>query len=128
MRAVEAPLAAAGAPLALIGSGEPRHVPAFREATGSGARVLCDPTLATFRAAGLARSALASVHPAALPGALAALLRGHGIGPIRGDPWQQGGALVLSTTGDVRLHHVSRHVSDLVSNAALLRAVDRRED
>jgi len=131
LRGIEGTITAKGARLILIGNGEPRHIPAFRAALHTGARLLCDPDLASFRAVGLERGVWQSFHPKALPGALASLFKGHGFPGIQGDPWQQGGALVLGpgeggvAARPVHLHQISRHTSDLVKNSALLSALDQ---
>jgi hypothetical protein len=119
---LEARFDGAGAPLLFVGSGTPQQGAALRARIAFRAPVVCDPDRTTYAAAGLVRSLAASVNPAAVPGALGALLRGHGAGTIQGDPWQQGGALVLDAAGAVVFHHRNRHVSDLVAEDALLAA------
>jgi hypothetical protein len=129
LRDVEPELERRGVPLYLIGSGEPRHLAPFREKLGVRSAIYLDAERASFRAAGLRRGALESIHPRALPRAVASLFKGHGFPVLQGDPWQQGGALVLDARGPeapkVLLHQVSRHVSDLVENAELIDALDR---
>ncbi len=129
LRDVEPELARRGVPLWLLGSGQARHVEPLRAKTSLEAPIYLDSDLDSFRAAGLRRGVLESFHPKALPRAIASLFRGHGMPWLQGDAWQQGGALVIEARTPekprVLLHHISRHVADLVDNQSLLAALDQ---
>ena len=94
---------AAGARLAVIGSGWPAMAKAFAERARLPASLLllCDPKLASFQLAGLHRSRLLTLNPIALVLWLRALLKGHRQGKPAGDNWQQGGAIVVARGGEI---------------------------
>lgn len=116
---------AAGAKLAVIGSGWPAMARAFAEKAQlpAGLRLLCDPKLESFKLAGLHRSALLTLNPVALLFWLRALLKGHRQGKQAGDNFQQGGALVVARGGAVRFRMASLAPGHHASPARLLGAV-----
>ena len=98
-----------------VGNGEPRYIDGFLERAGlATARVdvVTDPTLRVFAAAGLVRSAWATLGPRALADVLRA--RSHGIAGrgMEGDHFQQGGALVVDVDGAVAFFHASASLGD----------------
>lgn len=123
MRGIEAELESRGADLTLIGSGKARDVEIFQEEIGNACRILSDPSLATFRAAGLQRGVGKVLSLGSMIGGIRAHRRGHRQTAVRGDLWQQGGAVVVAPNGPVLLHHVSQAVGDHVANEILLQAV-----
>jgi hypothetical protein len=114
-----------GVRIVLLGNGSPAHARAFVDRWALGERpvtVVTDPTLGTFRAAGLVRSTWATFGPRALFSELLAI--GAGQRPRRrdGDRFQQGGALLLDATGAVAFFHANRFVGDCVSLADVVDA------
>jgi hypothetical protein len=110
-----AELRALGLGVALVGSGEPAHVAPFAALAGLDGRaveVLTDPTLAAYRAAGLARGAWATLNPASLYRVARAMVRGYAHGPPRGDPLQQGGTLLVDQRGRLAFYHRNASVGD----------------
>lgn len=99
----------AGARLVVIGNGWPAAAKAFAEAAGlpPAFTLYTDPSKKAFDAAGLVRSALATLSPVALALHIRARVKGFAQGKLRGDPWQQGGALVVAPGGKVLFRHVS---------------------
>ncbi|MBP8809633.1 MAG: AhpC/TSA family protein [Kofleriaceae bacterium] len=108
-------VAALGAAVVIVGSGNPTQLAAFttRERLAHPA-VTCatDPTLAAYRAAGLSRSAWGTLGPIALGQLVAALARGHVNGRPQGDLYQQGGTLVLARGGVVLAYHRAAHLGE----------------
>ncbi len=103
---------AAGAALYVIGNGTPSFIAGFREQTGYAGPIYTDPSLAVYKAAELKRGVLNTFDPRALGKTIGALARGRRQGRTQGDPWQQGGVLVIAKTGAIRWHHVSDRPGD----------------
>lgn len=109
-------LHAAGAELHVIGCGTPNFIAGFRELTGYDGSLLVDPSREAYRVAGLQRGVAATFNPRALVRGIRTLSRGHLQGRTQGDPWQQGGTLVVDPSGTLVMHHVSTGAGD---NAAV---------
>lgn len=114
---------AAGAELYLIGNGAPMFIAGFREETGYTGPIYTDPSLATYRAAGLERGLRSLVTVGAAVRGLGALARGYRQGRTQGDQLQQGGALVIARDGSVLLRQVSRGPGDNADPADLVRVL-----
>jgi peroxiredoxin len=98
-----------------IGNGAPRFIEDFVARNGiadRSARFFTDPTLRAFRATGLHRGVLRTLGPRAVADAVGALGRGHRQGRLLGDPWQQGGTLLVDRAGVVRYLHRNRRLGD----------------
>jgi hypothetical protein len=117
--------ATVGARLAVIGNGWPAMAKAFAEKVGfpPSVQLLTDPGRETYRLAGFKRSLFLTLGPQAWVPLIRALLRGFRQGRTKGDPWQQGGALVVSPRGEVVFRHVSLGPAHHASPNSLLRAV-----
>lgn len=85
--------------LYFIGNGQPAMVDDFVAQLGLAAPVWVDPTRASYRALGLRRSPFAVLNPAALGNLGRAAIKGFRQGRTQGDPWQQGGVLVVRRGG-----------------------------
>ena len=114
---------AAGGDLIAIGSGTAVQAAEFAVDAGQGLRVLADPELASFRAAGLERGVLRTLGPRSAGNVLRAFRAGHRQQAVAGDLWQQGGTLVLGPHGVVRYHHVSKATADHAPAHEVLAAV-----
>lgn len=112
-----------GAKLHLIGNGGPSFIEGFRELTGYTGSIYTDPSLKTYEAAGLIRSVRATVGIRSLKAGVKSLVAGERQGPRQGDPWQQGGALVVSSEGQVLFSQQSSAGGDNVSPAELIGAL-----
>ncbi len=116
-----------GATLVLVGNGKPHHARWFLEDTGIDVPVFCDPELAAYAAAGLKRSVMSVFNPAALGAAIRAFRSGNRQTKTKGDPWQEGGLLVLDrragATKLVRYHHVSGYAGDNAPVGKVLTAI-----
>jgi AhpC/TSA antioxidant enzyme len=102
-----------GANVAFIGNGLPPMAKGFAQRMGldGDALVLTDPRRESYRRAGFRRGLWATLGPRALLKLIPALFR---FGPrrIQGDPWQQGGTLVVAKGGEVRFRYVSAFQGD----------------
>lgn len=104
-------LAALGIRTVFIGNGEPRFIEHFIERFALSERkveIYTNPDLAAYRAAGLRRSAWATIGPRGIWDALRAFGQGHVNRLGEGDNFQQGGAILIDRDGTVAWHHSSR--------------------
>ena len=114
---------AAGAQLVIIGNGAPMFIAGFREHTGYTGPLYTDPSLAVFAAAELRRGVIRTLNlRAALP-TVRAMARGAKQGRTRGDPYQQGGALVIAPDGEIKWHHISDYPGDNATTGQILEAL-----
>jgi alkyl-hydroperoxide reductase/thiol specific antioxidant family protein len=97
---------ASGAALAIVGNGSVAHARRFQERHVPGIAVYTDPELATYTALKLRRSVVATLGASSALAFARATVRGHRQTSIEGDPWQQGGLIVLAPGAE--LLHVQR--------------------
>jgi len=114
---------ATGAELYVIGNGSPSFMDGFREATGWDGPLYTDPSLEVYTAAGLKRGVLRTFSARSTVKALGALREGFRQGRTHGDPWQQGGVLVVAPSGDVLWSHASERAGDNASADAIIAAM-----
>jgi peroxiredoxin len=114
----------AGASLVAIGPATPAETTTFVRDLDLPFPVLADPTLAAYRAFGLAKGTPRQVlGPAVLLAHLRGLLRGARPGRVAGDVWQLPGAFIIDRDGILRFAKPARHVGDHVSSTELLDAL-----
>lgn len=114
----------AGAALAVVGSGEPRWIAGFREVTGFAGPVYSDPSLASYRAAGLKRGALRVLNPRSAAKYVGTLARGYRQGRTQGDPWQMSGLLLCAPPDRLLYRHASDYAGDYPPLEDMLRAIE----
>ena len=121
-------IAAAGARLVVIGNGWPAMAKDFAQKARLPASMtfVTDPSLQSYSAAGLKRGALLTLGPRGWIPYLQTWKRGFRQGRTKGDPWQQGGALVLAPGGEVLFRHVSTRPSDQAAPQTLIDALRKR--
>jgi len=112
-----------GAQLAVVGSGQPQHARMFLEDAPLDARVLVDPALKAYAAAGLRRDLGATLHPKTLLNGIRALRGGFRQGATMGDPWQQGGVFVITPAAGALFTFVSQTAGDHADPADVLAAL-----
>ncbi|MGZ6142316.1 MAG: peroxiredoxin-like family protein [Myxococcales bacterium] len=112
----------AGARLVLVGNGWPAMAKDFAARAGlpPSVTLVTDPSLKSYVEAGLKRSALLTLGPRGWLPYIRTLRKGFRQGRTRGDPWQQGGAVVVAPSGEVLYRFVSTMPADLPSPTALL--------
>jgi hypothetical protein len=113
----------AGAELYVIGNGSPSFIEGFREQTKYAGPLYTDPSLEVYKAAQLERGVTKTLSIRALAPTLKAIARGQKQGLTKGDPWQQGGVLVVAPGGDVKWHHASGHPGDKASTEQIVAAL-----
>lgn len=106
-----------GVRVVFVGSAQPSEIDRFvREEIGDrDVTVLCDPTLAAYRAAGFSRSFSGTFGPRAALGYARATANGFVRRGTRGDLLQQAGSMLVDQSGVVRWFHASRALGDLAS-------------
>jgi len=113
----------AGAELVVIGNGSPSFIAGFREQTHWDGPIYTDPSLAAYRAAELKRGVASTLDPRSLGKALRAFAGGQRQGRTQGDPWQQGGVLVIAPGGYIRWQHASSRPGDNASARDIVAAL-----
>lgn len=116
-------LKATGAEIYVIGNGSPSFIEGFREETGWQGPIYVDPSLEVYKAAGLKRGVLKTFNPAAAWRSIGTLRRGFRQGRTQGDPWQQGGVLVIARGGEVLWSHASEGPGDNASADEIVTAL-----
>jgi hypothetical protein len=103
-----------GAVVAVIGNGWPGVARRFVRdlELPPEVRVLTDHSRESYRLAGFHRGIWRTLGPAALANSFDFLRRGFRQKGVQGDPWQQGGTLVVAKGGDVLFSHASANVGD----------------
>jgi hypothetical protein len=96
----------------LIGNGASNFIEGFRETTKYDGPIYTDPSLEVFKAAELKRGVLKTFNPLALGKTIGAFARGHRQGSTKGDPFQQGGVLIVAPDNTVKWHHASSRPGD----------------
>ena len=128
MRDRRAEIEAAGADLAFVGSGSVAHARSFRAKHVPECAVYTDPGLAAYTALGFRRSVAATLGPSSAIAFARATLHGHRQTSVEGDPWQQGGLIVLAPGGEllhVQRFHDAGGRPDVEAALAVLRAPGR---
>lgn len=113
---------AAGARLVLVGNGSPEQAAGFAKRF-AGVTVLTDPSLDSYRALGMRRGVAATLNPTSVLSGLGAALRGNRQTTVEGDPWQQGGMLLLGPGGQVLHLQRNRSAGDRPDLDRALRAL-----
>ena len=116
-----------GAQLHLIGNGGPSFIDGFRETTGYTGSIYTDPSLKVYEAAGLIRSVVATFSLGSIRHGAKSFRHGLRQGKRQGDAWQQGGALVLASSGELLWSYQSTAGGDNVSASELLGALARTD-
>lgn len=112
-----------GGGLVVVGSAPPEAIPGFRAATSYAGPLLVDPSLLTFKAAGLAHGKARTIDPRAVPRLVVALLSGFRQGRASGRILQQGGTFVLGPGATVRFEWRDRFPGDHPAMEAVLAAL-----
>lgn len=112
-----------GAELVVVGNGTAKQAKQFHEEQKMEMRLLTDPSLRTYKAAGFKKGALTVANPRSAAHAAKALLQGFVQGRTQGTATQQGGALVIDTDGTELFRYVSREAGDHPDPKSLVAAL-----
>lgn len=104
-----------------IGNGTPAMAADFVRQFSVPYPVFTDPERRSYQAAGMKRNFGLGLKT--LSRGLRAVRQGHSQGRTKGDPWQQGGVLLVDTGGAIRWQHTDSDAGDHASMASVLEAV-----
>jgi peroxiredoxin len=113
-----------GAELVVIGHGSPEQARAFRDEQATPFPLFTDPTRQAYCAVGMRRSLRSVLTLRVLARSINAGARGFRQTGVAGDPFQQGGVVVIAPTGVERYRFVSREAGEHPPPADILAAVD----
>jgi len=112
LRDVYPQIQAKGAELVAIGNGRPEHVEGFIEDEKITFPVYTDPKRNLYKALGFKRGVGATFTLSSLKAGMRAAKEGHRQHALEGDPWQQGGLIVVNPAGEVIFHHINNDAAD----------------
>lgn len=115
-----------GGELIVVGSGTAEQAKRFAKDENVEVMVT-DPTLEAYRIAGMKRGLRTVINPKSALNAVRALRDGHRQGRTRGDPWQQGGVVVVSALDDggkLLLQHAASEAGDPTDFGAVARVLE----
>ncbi len=110
----------------VVGSGTPSQAKRFATEENLVSPIVTDPTLEAYRRAGMKRGVLRTLGPKSALHAVRALRGGHRQRKNMGDPWQQGGIVVvspLSRGGHVTMQHAASEAGDPTDLSGVIAAV-----
>ena len=93
------------AELVLVGNGEAHFISGFRETTRFDGKIYTDPSREVFNALGFSNNKRATFSPKVLLSGVKAFVKGHRQRGVQGDPWQQGGLLIVSKEQKINFYH-----------------------
>jgi hypothetical protein len=88
-----------GVTLAFIGNGTPAMLEDFKRSLSLDAPAFTDPSRRTYATLGFKRGVFSALSPSVFAAAARAKRAGFDQSKTQGDPWQQGGVLVLRAGG-----------------------------
>jgi hypothetical protein len=101
-----------GARVVVVGNGQPHHAAAFAKEEDVPFRLLVDPKLEAYRAAGLKRGLRHLVSWKSPTYLWRALKEGHRQTRTRGDAWQSGGIFIVTPESELRYRYVADEPGD----------------
>lgn len=123
MRDVNDEIEKLGAGLIVIGSGRPDQAREFRKELSLETPVYADPHMKAYRAAGLRRDVRSTINPKTLIHGVRALRNGFRQSKVKGDPWQQGGVLVIKPENKILFEYASQNAGDHPKVQSILEAL-----
>ncbi|GAC1352561.1 MAG: hypothetical protein NVS3B20_11580 [Polyangiales bacterium] len=109
-----------------IGSGTPADAERFARQLDLKNPLVTDPTLEAFRRAGMKRGVLKTIGLQSIIHGIGAMRRGFKQSATKGDPWQQGGIVVVSALargGTVTMQHASGVAGEPTDFSLVVQAV-----
>ena len=123
MRDAKGQIEAKGARLVIVGNGLPTHASHFAQQHGLQGAVYTDPDRIVYRAAGMKRGLGSTFSWDTLKSGARAFKKGFRQTRTQGDPWQQGGTLVVRADGTLAFEHISQAAGDHAAVADVLAAL-----
>ena len=113
-----------GVRLVVIGNGQPWQAKAFREDEHIPFELWVDPEMKAYGGAGLRRGLTKTLSMRSFGHAWRAMRGGFRQTAVQGDPWQLGGAFVITPAGETVYEQVSREAGDHASIPDLMEVLD----
>lgn len=126
LRPLQEPIRVLGAELVLIGHGTVAQARAFRDEAHP-IPLFTDPTRQAYCAVGMRRSWRSVLTAGVLKRSLRARQRGFHQSSVAGDPFQQGGVVIVEPTGVERYRFISREAGDHPRPADILDALNKSQ-
>jgi peroxiredoxin len=101
-----------GAELVVIGNGKPHHAKLFKEELELPFQLYVDPNLGTYNLLKMNRSVWYTIGPPSWITAWKAFRAGFRQKRTMGEPWIQGGVLVVTPSGQITYQYISKHAGD----------------
>ena len=108
----------------IVGNGSRDFAEDFRQEFEIEGRLLVDPDLHAYRAAGLRRGRRELASPQLVGNTIRALRSGARQTKVLGDPWQLGGVFVFGPSGELRFQYASTAAGDHASPEDIEAALD----
>ena len=112
-----------GAELALVGNGNPIHAMEFMSQLGLTRGVYTDPGRVLYKGLQMAQGVRSSINLSSTIHVKRAIERGFRQRRIQGDPWQQGGVMLIRKNGEVPWLYRSKVAGDHPSTDEIVRAL-----
>lgn len=106
-----------------IGNGTPRWGKAFVESENVDFDVFADPSRSSYKVFGMKHSMTALLNPKVFKHGARAASKGFKQTATRGNPFQNGGVVVLDAAGEVRFVHVENETGDLANMDEVMAAL-----
>ena len=113
-----------GVDAVVIGNGTPLMAADFAETLDLELPLFTDPSRRTYALAGMKRNFGLNLN--SVGHALRSMRGGHRQGAVAGDPWQQGGLIVVDPDGTVIEHHQDRDAGTYIDLNALTERLTQR--
>lgn len=123
MRDAKDEIEARGGRLVIVGNGQPFHAEGFAEQHHLEGAVFTDPERNLYRAAGMKRSVGSTFSLGSVKAGARAFSNGFRQSRTKGDPWQQGGTLVVRPSGELAYEYISAEAGDHAPLEAVLAAI-----
>lgn len=123
LRDIQSQLDEANASLFVIGNGTVEHAADTREQLESPFVFLVDPERVSYRTMGMRKDIRSSLNPRMFFAAFRAWRKGHHQEKTKGDPFQQGGALIVRQGGAVAFEYIGRFAGDHPDPKEIVEAV-----
>ncbi|MFN7973965.1 MAG: AhpC/TSA family protein [Acidobacteriota bacterium] len=114
-----------GAELVLVGNGSAAQAAAFVKEQGLDVPVFTDPSLAVYKAAGLARNVLGVFGPSSAVAAAKTTLKGFLPTGIQGDALQLGGTFIVMPGGRIPWSYTAKHAGNHPTPDQVIAALGR---
>ncbi len=126
MRDVEPEIRALGGELVVVGNGSVAQAAQFHKEMKLHFRLLTDPGLKSYEAAGFRRGVSTTLSVQVLTKGIQAFREGFRQTSTQGDPFQQGGAFVVASGGELKYQFVSQKAGEHPEPSQLLAAIQVR--